>query len=308
MIKGIDISNNNSISNLGAARAEGYEVCIIKATEGVNWVDPKLDINYNLAKAEGFKVGFYHFMSEKTSPTQQAIDFYNAIKDKVYEVIPCLDIESNSQNRNSTQITDRCLEFLAKFKELSGLDCMIYTGGYFGRNNLDSRIKVYKAWIAHYGVSAPMATGFYNVVGHQYTEHGRVQGINNNVDLNNFTNGVFLSGQHTTINQPRQEIDTNGWVARLQTECNVQGFSNQAVDNIPGPNTLAGCPLIKFGASGKITALVQERLNKLGFDCGTVDGVFGEKTRAAVMAFQASRGLSSDGILGQNTWRKLLGL
>ncbi len=308
MIKGIDISNNNSISNLCAARGEGYEVCIIKATEGVNWIDPKLDSNYNSAKSAGFKIGFYAFMSEKTSPTQQAIDFYNAIKDKQYEVSPCLDIENNKLNRNAAQITDRCLEFLAKFKELSGLDCMIYTGGYFGRDNLDSRIKGYKAWIAHYGVNTPMATGFREIVGHQYTEHGRVQGINNNVDLNNFTEGIFLSGQHTTIDQSRQEIDTNGWVARLQTECNAQGFSKQVVDNIPGSITLSGCPMLKISASGNITRLVQERLNSLGFNCGAADGLFGEKTRAAVIAFQASRGLLADGIVGQNTWRKLLEL
>ncbi|QLY79172.1 peptidoglycan recognition protein family protein [Clostridium intestinale] len=107
---------------------------------------------------------------------------------------------------------------------------------------------------------------------------------------------------------PKKTIDNNGWTAKVQAECNAQGFSNQIVDNIPGPNTLAGCPLIKFGASGKITALVQERLNKLGFNCGSVDGIFGEKTRAAVITFQTSRGLSADGVVGQNTWRKLLGL
>lgn len=104
----------------------------------------------------------------------------------------------------------------------------------------------------------------------------------------------------------KSTVDANGWVSRLQTECNAQGFSNQVVDNIPGPITLKGCPLLKIGASGNITRLVQERLNTLGFNCGAVDGVFGEKTRAAVIAFQISRGLSQDGIVGQNTWRKFL--
>jgi len=122
-------------------------------------------------------------------------------------------------------------------------------------------------------------------------------------------NGVTSSRPAAVQETPKEtNIDTNGWTARIQVECNVQGFSNQAVDNIPGPNTLAGCPLIKIGSSGKITALVQERLNKLGFNCGDVDGIFGEKTRGSVIAFQSSRGLSADGIVGQNTWRKLLGL
>ncbi|WP_083553395.1 peptidoglycan-binding protein [Clostridium intestinale] len=55
-----------------------------------------------------------------------------------------------------------------------------------------------------------------------------------------------------------------------------------------------------------MTRLAQERLNTLGFNCGTADGIFGEKTRVAVIAFQVSGGLSADGIVGQNTWRKLL--
>lgn len=305
MLKGIDISNHQPSVDFNTLK-NSVQVVIMKTTEGVSYKDALVESHYQGAKAAGFPVGFYHFMSESTSPTEQAKAFYNAIKDKQYEIIPTLDIETNSQGRNATQLTDRCLEFLAKFKELSGIDCMIYTGGYFGRDNLDSRIKGFKAWIAHYGVSTPMSTGFSNVVGHQYTSSGNVYGISGNVDLNNFTEGIYISGQQSIADQPRQEVDTNGWVARLQKECNTQGFSNQAVDNLPGPITLAGCPLIKIGASGNITRLLQERLNELGFNCGVVDGVFGEKTKAAVIAFQASRGLSADGVVGQNTWRKLI--
>ncbi|WP_431732282.1 GH25 family lysozyme [Clostridium botulinum] len=131
-------------------------------------------------------------MSEKINPSQQAVDFWNAIKEKQFNVMSCLDIETNSWGRSSKQITDRCLEFLNKFKALSGLSCMIYTGGYFGRNNLDNRIKNYPGWIAHYGVNTPMATGF-NVIGHQYTESGKINGVNGNVDLNNFTDKIFIS-------------------------------------------------------------------------------------------------------------------
>ena len=44
------------------------------------------------------------------------------------------------------------------------------------------------------------------------------------------------------------------------------------------------------------------------FDCGNVDGDFGVKTKAAVMAFQKAKGLVQDGIVGPKTWSKLLGL
>lgn len=106
--------------------------------------------------------------------------------------------------------------------------------------------------------------------------------------------------------KPTAKIDD--WVRRLQAECNAQGFSKQTVDGIPGKNTLAGCPTVRQGAKGGITKLLQERLNSKGFSCGTIDGIFGSNTANAVKAFQRANGLSVDGIVGQNTWRKLLGL
>ena len=102
--------------------------------------------------------------------------------------------------------------------------------------------------------------------------------------------------------------NTDDWVAKLQAECNKQGFSNQIVDGIPGANTLKGCPTLKKGASGNITKLLQEKLVKLGYSTNGVDGIFGSGTYSAVREFQKTRGLSADGIVGQNTWRKLLNL
>ena len=102
--------------------------------------------------------------------------------------------------------------------------------------------------------------------------------------------------------------NTDDWVAKLQAECNKQGFSNQKIDGIPGANTLKGCPTLKKGASGNITKLLQEKLVKLGYSTNGVDGIFGSGTYSAVREFQKTRGLSADGIVGQNTWRKLLNL
>ena len=56
-----------------------------------------------------------------------------------------------------------------------------------------------------------------------------------------------------------------------------------------------------------VTAL-QERLNELGFDAGRTDGVFGQRTAAALADFQRNRGLSPDGTLGPQTLRELVAL
>lgn len=96
------------------------------------------------------------------------------------------------------------------------------------------------------------------------------------------------------------------WLARLQIACNEQGFSNQKVDGIAGPNTLNGCPLIRYGARGSITKLLQERLVYFGYNTNGVDGIFGNGTLNAVKQFQNEHNLGVDGIVGLNTWRRLL--
>lgn len=105
-------------------------------------------------------------------------------------------------------------------------------------------------------------------------------------------------------------FDMTDWVRELQQECNNQGFSHQAVDGKPGKNTLSGCPTVRKNASGNITKLLQERLISLGYSCGDsgADGKFGSGTENAVEAYQRTNNLEADGIVGQNTWRKLLGL
>lgn len=53
---------------------------------------------------------------------------------------------------------------------------------------------------------------------------------------------------------------------------------------------------------------LQTRLNAAGFDCGKIDGIFGKKTEAAVMAYQKAKKLTVDGKAGKNTITKLGGV
>lgn len=68
---------------------------------------------------------------------------------------------------------------------------------------------------------------------------------------------------------------------------------------------------IRRGDSGEIVSKLQGLLNDGGYtdDNGNaldVDGKFGPKTRAAVIKYQAAKGLKQDGIVGPLTWGKLL--
>lgn len=63
--------------------------------------------------------------------------------------------------------------------------------------------------------------------------------------------------------------------------------------------------LLRYGSRGESVRQVQSRLNKLGYWCGTADGIFGVNTRSAVRRFQSAKGLSVDGIVGPKTYSAL---
>lgn len=102
----------------------------------------------------------------------------------------------------------------------------------------------------------------------------------------------------------------DAWISKLQSACNEAGYSNQKVDGIAGPVTLAGCPTLKVGANSSIVGLLQEQLIILGYALPKygVDKDFGNETKSAVKAFQQAESLAVDGIVGKNTWSVLLGL
>lgn len=66
-----------------------------------------------------------------------------------------------------------------------------------------------------------------------------------------------------------------------------------------------GFPLLRRGSISNYVLIAQDDLNTLGFSTGGLDGIFGSATYNAVRAYQSSRGLAVDGIVGCNTWRSL---
>lgn len=64
---------------------------------------------------------------------------------------------------------------------------------------------------------------------------------------------------------------------------------------------------LRVGSSGDSVRALQQRLLQAGFDPGGVDGKFGGNTRTAVERFQQAKGLTVDGIAGNDTMRAFAG-
>ena len=71
----------------------------------------------------------------------------------------------------------------------------------------------------------------------------------------------------------------------------------------PAPTAL----LIGSGKEGPLVSRIQQRLKELGYYSGLVDGQFGGQTREAVIAFQKDKGLTADGLVGDETYALLMG-
>ena len=136
---------------------------------------------------------------------------------------------------------------------------------------------------------------------------------------------------------------TGDAVKTLQEKLNAKGFDSGNVDGIFGAKTYAAAtafqkanglgvdgivgkltwaklydatpvnvtpvttqPMLRTGSRGDAVRKLQELLNAKGYTCGSVDGIFGSKTYAAVLAFQKANGLGADGIVGPLTWGKLV--
>lgn len=191
--RGIDVSNWQGDIDFAKVKQSGIEIVYMKASEGINFVDKKLNQNYSRAKAQGLKIGFYHYFRPSLDSKAQARHFANTISGKVSDFKLALDLEV-ADNFSKSALTDKALTFINELKSLTGLDIVVYTYTYFARTNIDSRLGVYPLWIAHYGVSTPGSNPIWNSwVGFQYSSTGSVPGISGNCDMNEFKNGILLN-------------------------------------------------------------------------------------------------------------------
>ena len=70
-------------------------------------------------------------------------------------------------------------------------------------------------------------------------------------------------------------------------------------------SSVADAAVLKQGSKGDLVVAVQTKLIKWGYLTGRADGIFGAKTKAAVIKFQRKNGLTADGIIGTRTAQAL---
>lgn len=195
--EGIDVSDWQGYIDYSQVKNSGIEIVYIKASQGDNIKDPYFDINYENAKANNLKVGFYHFLTATTveEAEQQATFFGSVISGKQADCKLALDYEQFN-GVDTEQINEIAMAFIQKLKELTEKQVIIYSDLYNSESIFNTELANQgELWIAYYGdyrnlenVNARWNT----FIGVQYTDQGNVSGIRGNVDRDLFTKEIFL--------------------------------------------------------------------------------------------------------------------
>jgi lysozyme len=203
-VPGIDVSYWNAGIDWPKVRAAGQRFVFVKATEGDTYSDPTFDDNWLGAKSAGLLRGAYCFFRPKTDPQKQAERFIKYVKamNDDGELPPALDLET-SDGQPKEKIIARAKVWLDEVEQAFGRKPIIYSGTYFLQAYFSVTgggppewAKEYPLWLAQYpypytpGMSPALPNGWFKWTFWQYSETGKVNGINARVDLDLF-NGTL---------------------------------------------------------------------------------------------------------------------
>jgi len=189
MIKGIDVSHWQGSSDFKRVKAAGIQYAIIKATEGVDYIDPCFKTNMQAAISAGLQVGAYHFL-RVGDVAAQVQDFLAAIKPYNITYPAALDIEhAGLIALGRDKLTNMAIAFCTQVKA-AGYKPMIYSNRnwLYAAKYLDTdRIRAagIPIWLAWYSNATPDNTDRSSMCDiWQYCSDGHVDGISGRVDCN----------------------------------------------------------------------------------------------------------------------------
>ena len=157
VLKGIDISNWQKGFNLSDARPD---FVIVKATEGLNFVDKSCDGFVQDALRLNIPFGYYHF-ARSNDPAKEAAFFYDNTRGYVGKGIPILDFEVPNGN-------DWLETWCKTFYRLSGVRPWVYMNSDYISNRgygtpwVKSNCGLWLAGYPKYYVSYPSSDCPYN--------------------------------------------------------------------------------------------------------------------------------------------------
>lgn len=192
--RGIDVSMWQGDIDFEEVAESGVDTVYIRSGLGSDYTDPYFEQNYERARAAGLNVGFYHYVTARTvsQAEYQAHFFVNTIQGKEFQCRLAMDFEDLT-TLSAAEANEIGLAFIRKVEDLSGKGTVVYSDAYNAGAVFGGGLTEYPLWIAEYGVSEPSsAVNWDSWAGWQYSDMGNVAGISGPVDLDLYTDAMFL--------------------------------------------------------------------------------------------------------------------
>lgn len=186
MQKGIDVWEGNGNINWDNVGTDFAILRLGYIGNNENKKDSKFEQNYNECKSRGIPVGVYVYDYAKSIDRveQCARWVVDELQGKSFELPVYIDMEQESITYlGKDYLTSICIAFNTII-ENAGFKAGVYANRNWFDNHLNKDVlrEKYNCWIAHYGVNLDKYEGEYDLL--QYSEHGKVNGISGDVDLN----------------------------------------------------------------------------------------------------------------------------
>lgn len=253
---GIDVSDWQGYIDYSKVKDSGVDIVYIKSSQGSNIQDPYFKTNYDNAKANGLKVGIYHFLTATTvSEARQEAEFFSSV---ISGLSPDCKLAMDFEvfgDLSKEEINNISLAFLERVESLTGKEMCIYCDVYNAENTFRSKVaSKYSLWIAEYEVESPSSTGNWDSwVGFQFTDAGIISGINGYVDKDKFTEDIFLESIEEINTEENNETQIiNYTVRRGDTLSAIARKYSTTVNAIAGLNGIQNPNLIYVGQILKI--------------------------------------------------------
>lgn len=190
-VHGIDVSHFQGQVDWAAVAASGKTFAIVKATEGIDYVDPTFADHWQDVREHGLLRGAYHFFVAHDDAKTQAEFFLSTVDFEDGDLIPVLDVETRGQVP-SDELLQGVKTWLELVEGTLGQRPMIYTDTNFWDSLGDASSAAdgfghHPLWVAEYSSDGPrLPEGWKGWQLWQFTQKGRVAGVTGEVDLSAF--------------------------------------------------------------------------------------------------------------------------